>query len=295
MFEILISTKNRRDDLLFTLGRIRSGLGETATVRVYDDGSTDGTSQAVSTAFPEVILLRNDISKGYMFCRNFLLNTSKADFAISLDDDAHFVSDNPLEAIRRHFADHTSCGLIAFRIYWGKKLPDDLSDDSKPLQVKSFVGCGHVWRMSAWRQVPDYPEWYGFYGEENYASMQLFRHNMEVHYLPEVLVQHRVDLVERRAQPDYGRRLRFSLRSDWASYFQFLPWAAVGRMMAYTEWMQLRLKVFKGDTTATKAMLLANLDVARWMPRLVSGKHRFTSKQYQDYRKVPEAKIFWKP
>lgn len=295
MFEILISTKNRRDDLLFTLGRIRRILSDSVTVRVYDDGSTDGTFAAVSDAFPEVALLRNDQSKGYMFCRNYLLNTSTAEFAISLDDDAHFVSENPLDDITSHFDKNPNCALIGFRIFWGKTLPKDVSDEENPRQVKSFVGCGHVWRLSSWRQIPDYPEWFGFYGEENYASMQLFRKGLEVHYLPSVLVQHRVDLVERRLQPDYAKRLRFSLRSDWASYFVFLPWTNVAKMIAYTNWMQLRLKVFKGDTTALNALFLANLDLLRWMPKLLSSASKFTRTQYEAYRKLPEAAIYWKP
>jgi hypothetical protein len=37
--------------------------------------------------------------------------------------------------------------------------------------VKSFVGCGHAWRMKAWHEIPNYPEWFEFYGEENYASL----------------------------------------------------------------------------------------------------------------------------
>ncbi|MBD3583436.1 glycosyltransferase family 2 protein [Flavobacterium selenitireducens] len=295
MFEIHISTRNRRDDLLFTLGSIRESLSDDVVVRVYDDGSTDGTSEAVSAAFPEVILLRNQASKGYMFCRNHMLNTAKAEFAISLDDDAHFVSENPLDGIKSYFGDNPQCALVGFRIFWGKELPENLTDREAARQVKSYVGCGHAWRISAWRQIPDYPEFFGFYGEENYASMQLFRKGFEVHYLPSVLVQHRVDLVERRTQPDYGRRLRFSLRSDWASYFVFLPWTNLAKMIAYTNWMQLKLKVFKGDATALKAVVRANLDILGWLPKLLSNDSKFTRKQYEAYRKLPEAAIYWKP
>jgi hypothetical protein len=44
---------------------------------------------------------------------------------------------------------------------------------SKVLQ--SFVGCGHVWRMDAWRTIENYPEWFYFYGEEDFASYLLFK------------------------------------------------------------------------------------------------------------------------
>jgi hypothetical protein len=28
--------------------------------------------------------------------------------------------------------------------------------------LQSFVGCGHVWRMDAWRTIENYPEWFIF-------------------------------------------------------------------------------------------------------------------------------------
>lgn len=295
MFEIVITTKDRRDDLLSTLRSIRPMLSPRLHVRVYDDGSTDGTSEAVRREFPDIPLLRNEQAKGYMFCRNHLLNTCTAEYAISLDDDAHFVTEDPLEPILAHFNANPACALIGFRIFWGKSLPADVSENAFPMQVKSFVGCGHVWKMSAWREIPDYPEWLGFYGEENYASMQLFRIGWQVHYLPSVLVQHRVDLLQRRSEPDYARRMRFSLRSGWAAYFIFLPWKSVVKMMAYTEWMQLRLKVFKGDRAALKAVAQANFDLLRWLPRLIRSPYRFTAEQYRRYSRLPEAVIYWKP
>ena len=88
-FSILISTKNRIEDLKITLQNIQF-LIENPKVAcvVFDDGSTDGTSQWVNEHFPQIKLLHNPISKGYLYCRNQMLQTSTADVAISLDDDA---------------------------------------------------------------------------------------------------------------------------------------------------------------------------------------------------------------
>jgi glycosyltransferase involved in cell wall biosynthesis len=109
---ILISTKNRSDDLLFTLQKIKYLLNEEVKCVVYDDGSTDGTFEKVTTQFPEIEVKRNEISKGYIFCRNKMLNETKADFAISLDDDAHFLTENPLEKILNYFNENPNV------VYW---------------------------------------------------------------------------------------------------------------------------------------------------------------------------------
>ena len=76
-------------------------LSQNVTCVVYDDGSIDDTSEKVESDFPQIKLLRNQTSKGYIYCRNKMLNETEADFAISLDDDAHFLTENPIEIISK--------------------------------------------------------------------------------------------------------------------------------------------------------------------------------------------------
>jgi glycosyltransferase involved in cell wall biosynthesis len=294
-FSILISTKNRRDDLLFTLRKI-SGLTERNDVQcvVFDDGSDDGTFNAVKSNFPKVMLLRNKVPKGYLFCRNKMLDETTADFAISLDDDAHFLSENPIEIIRNHFAGNPKCGLIAFRIFWGKDEPENTVTSETTERVKSFVGCGHAWRMNAWRDISDYPEWFGFYGEENFASLELFRKNWVIHYLPAVLVQHRVDMKARSQSPDFAFRYRRSLRSDWHLYFLFYPVLKIPKKLGYSIWMQLN-KIAKGNSRMIVPTFRALLDVIIAVPNYIRFRNGFTSETYKKYMNLKEARIFWKP
>lgn len=295
-FSILITTKNRLTDLVFTLGKINNVLKDKSVeCVVFDDGSTDGTHEYVKENFPEVKLFSNSVSKGYLFCRNKMLNETQAEYAISLDDDAHFVTENPLGFIHNHFEKNSNCGLMALRIFWGLKEPNSASSIEKAQQVKSFVGCAHVWRMKAWRDIPHYPEWFVFYGEENFASFQLFKRNWIVNYLPEVLVNHRVDVKSRRNNSDYGIRLRRSLRSGWYLYFLFYPLGSIPSKMAYSLWIQFKLKVFKGDFKALQAIVLALLDLIWNIPRILKNSNRLTEKEYKDYNQLPEAKIYWQP
>ena len=175
-FSILITTKNRLADLAFTLSKIKYLLKEDVVeCVVFDDGSVDGTHDYVKENFPEVQLHSNAVSKGYIFCRNKMLNETQADYAISLDDDAHFVTENPLESIQKYFEENAQCGLLALRIFWGLEEPVSILSDGKPNRVQGFVGCAHAWRMKAWHDIPNYPEWFVFYGEESFASYQLFK------------------------------------------------------------------------------------------------------------------------
>lgn len=296
-FSVLISTKNRIEELVYSLNKIQY-LIESNDVEcvVFDDGSTDRTSEIINKKFPKIRLLRNEISKGYLFCRNKMLNETNAKFAISLDDDAHFLVENPIVIIENYFNQNLSCGVIATRIFWGSDFPKHSSSELEIQKVKSFVGCGHVWRMKAWREIPNYPEWFQFYGEENFASFHLFKQKWEVHFLPELFVQHRVDLIKRtQTNKDFAFRYRRSLRADWFNYFLFLPIRIIPIKMAYSIWMQFKNKIFKGNLKVVKPLILALLDLVFFIPKLYKHRNSLTSNEYNKYCKLNDAKIFWKP
>ena len=295
-FSILITTKNRLEDLVYTLHKIQHLIDKTdVECVIFDDGSSDETTQFIAVNYPKITLHTNKISKGYLYCRNKMLNETRADFAISLDDDAHFVTEQPLELIANYFDKNPKVGLLGFRVFWSKQNPSSIFSSDLSIRMKSFVGCAHVWRMAAWRVIPNYPEWFVFYGEEDFASYQLFKNNWEIHYLPEVLVHHRVDLKARKNNTDYSRRLRRSLCSGWNLYFLFLPLPIIPKKMAYSIWMQLQLKVFKGDWKALKAILLAFIDLLFALPKIINGMNRLTRAEYEAYQKLPETRLYWKP
>lgn len=293
---ILISTKNRCEDLLFTLQQTQRLWNDNVSCVVFDDGSTDGTFEKVKEQFPQLAIHRNEKSKGYIYCRNTMLNETEADYAISLDDDAHFLTQNPISIITDHFQNNPKCGLIAARIFWGKQIPENTNSSEIVTIVKSYVGCGHIWRMKAWRAIPDYPEWFEFYGEENVASLHLFKKNWEIHYVPELLVQHRVDMNERsKSTSNSAFRYRRAIRADWYTYFMFFPWNTIPRKLCYSLWMQFKNKIFKGNPQVAKPLFLAVWDLFVTMPKLLSSRNPLTSGEYANYLKLNEAKIFWKP
>lgn len=295
-FSILITTKNRIEDLKYTLEKIKY-LFERDDLEcvVYDDGSNDETYTFVKSNYPKVVILKNDISKGYIYCRNKMLNETKAQYAISLDDDAHFISENPLEDIENYFLKNEICGLLGFRIFWAKIKPGNLKTSHISIRVKGFVGCGHAWRMDSWHKIPNYPEWFIFYGEEEFAACQLFKKKIEIHYFPQVLVQHRVDVFSRKTKADYKLRLRRSLRSGWYLYIMFYPLKLIPKILFYTLWVQLKNKTFKGDFKATLAIMQAILDVFVNLPKLIIQSNRLSLKEYKEYLHLPNSKIYWKP
>ncbi|REG98274.1 glycosyltransferase family 2 protein [Flavobacterium aquicola] len=295
-FSILITTKNRLSDLRFTLVKIQHLLLQSdVECIIFDDGSSDGTSSFIEEHFPDIILFRNQFSKGLIHCRNQMLNLTTAKYAISLDDDAHFESDNVLENIEKHFVSNPKCGVIACRIFWGLKFPNSTSTNEIIERTKGFVGCGHVWNMEAWQDIPNYPDWFVFYGEEDFAAFQLFKRAWEIQYLPAILVQHRVDIKSRRQQNDYQIRLRRSLRSGWYLYFLFYPINEIPRRFFYTLWMQIKKRVLRGDIKATFAILQALGDIILNFPKLYRQSNRLKVLEFKEISNLAETKIYWHP
>jgi len=295
-FSIFITTKNRKNDLVFSLNKLSEILQKpNVNCFIFDDGSEDETFIEVKEKFSNVEISRNENSKGYIHCRNKMLNEADTDFAISLDDDAHFISHNSIETIENHFSNNPKCGLIAFRIFWSLEEPKNSNTLDKVHQVKSFVGCGHAWRISAWKDIPNYPEWFQFYGEESFASLQLFKKKWEVHYVPEILIQHRVDLKQRAKQKkDFGYRYRRSLRAGWYNIFLFYPTFKIPYYYSYSMIMQLK-KVLKGNFKILKPLFLANIDLIKNFNRIKKNRNPFSEQEFKDYRRLKEPKIYWNP
>lgn len=295
-FSILITTKNRKTDLAFTLSKIQYLLGrDDVACIICDDGSIDGTASFLESNYPKIQLIKNLKSQGLIYSRNRLLSLVKTEFAISIDDDLHFVTNNPLEIISNIFRKNPYVGVLGFRIFWGKSEPISTATIEQSTLMQSYAGGAHAFRMEAWRDIPEYPAWFIFYCEENFASYHLFKKKWKIQYVPEVLVNHRVDLKARKNNADYVIRSRRALRAGWYLYFLFYPIKTIPRKMAYSIWMQFKLKVFKGDLKALNAILLALLDLIWNMPRILKNCNRLTQKEYEAYNKLPETKIYWQP
>ncbi|MEZ4795942.1 MAG: glycosyltransferase family 2 protein [Flavobacteriaceae bacterium] len=295
-FSILITTKNRLNELSFTLQKITYLLErEDVECIICDDGSNDGTYDYIVKQYPDIEIFKNQSSKGLIYSRNRLLKKTKAQYAISLDDDLHFITENPLKHIETFFKQNPTCAVMTFRIYWNLEPPVSTAHHRKIERVNSFAGGAHAWRMEDWKTIPDYPEWFMFYGEEEFASFNLFKAQKHIYYYPDILCHHRVNLNMRKKEKDYIFRQRRSLRSGWYLYLMFYPLKYVPRKFAYSIWMQLKTKVFKGDMRMLMAIFLSFSDIFCNSIRLSKNCNRLSVKEFKEYSKLQNVILYWKP
>jgi GT2 family glycosyltransferase len=295
-FSLLITTRDRREDLLRTLSVMVPLLLPDNEIVVFDDGSTDGTADAVARSHPEVSLIRQSPGIGYIAARNRLLDRARGSYAISLDDDAEVLSSDFLATIAAHFEANPHCGVIACSISWGSQPPSAApSPQELPCRVRSFVGCGHVWRLESWRSTRPYPEWFEVYGEEDYASLQLLRNGWEVHYVPSILVHHRVDM-RRRPTAEQSFRYRRHFRSGVYLMCLFFPLRVLPRHLTYAYAVQFGRRILRERRwSATWDLLWSLRQLVVNLRNIKGARAVLTDEQWTTWKSTPPAVIYWKP
>ena len=110
LLSVVIVNWNTRDLLMRCLGSLetaRQSLPATMTeVIVVDNGSSDGSSQAVAEMFGDVQLMANPHNAGFAAANNQALRRARGEFLLLLNSDAEIVHPNALlvllDALLRH-------------------------------------------------------------------------------------------------------------------------------------------------------------------------------------------------
>ena len=164
---VVITTKNRREDLLKAVASV---LFQTARpeVLVIDDGSIDGTSEAVAREFPSVRLHRSEQSLGYIAQRNRGAEMARNPIVFSIDDDAVFSSPLVVEQTLREF-ENLQIGAVAIPFI-------DVNRSSAVMQkapradsifaAYSFIGTAHALRREVFLRLGGYRDALVHQGEE---------------------------------------------------------------------------------------------------------------------------------
>lgn len=183
-----IVTRNRAQSLRKAIASAIQQKGANMEIVVLDDGSTDETID-LRAQFPELSWIRRDEDAGYISARNELMRRGNFDYFVSLDDDAWFVSDDEISVAINFVKENPAIGAVAFDIL----SPDRPNPKGRgaPQTVATFIGCGHVLRMSAVRDVGPYEETPGGYGgEEKDLCLRLMDAGYQIVRLPGVHVWH---------------------------------------------------------------------------------------------------------
>ena len=114
---IIIVNWNTRDFLCQSIDSLTQTLKKIDTeVFVVDNGSTDGSVEAVREKFPGVRLIENSDNMGFAMANNQALVVSKGRYLLLLNPDTQ-VKDEAIERMLSFMNAHVETGLVSCHAY----------------------------------------------------------------------------------------------------------------------------------------------------------------------------------
>ena len=205
---VVMATRNRREQAVATIRRLRS-MPDDPPVILVDNGSDDGTPDAVETAYPDGTVIRLGSNEGAV-ARTAGVEAAQTELVAFADDDSWWAPGSLMRAAEL-FEAHPRLGLLAARVLVGPEehldpvstemaaSPLGRADDLPGPSVLGFLSCSAVVRRSAYLQVGGFSPVIFFLGEEAVLAQDLAAVGWGLSYVPEVVAHHHPALVERSA------------------------------------------------------------------------------------------------
>ncbi len=225
---VVIATRHRGDGLLRTLARLEA-LSERPPIVVVDNGSNDGTPDAVRARHPgvRVIALPSNIGAG---ARNVGVRELATRYVAFADDDSWW-AEGALRDAGALFRRHPRCALIAARVLLG---PEERSDPiceqmasspiTSPLSlpgpaVLGFLACAAIVRRDAFLEAGGFESRLGIGGEEQLLAIDLARRGWGLAYVDSIVAHHWPSPIR-----DPDRRRRVQTRNGlWTAWLRRAP------------------------------------------------------------------------
>jgi GT2 family glycosyltransferase len=196
---VVVITRDRREELLRTLGRL-ARLPERPEVVVVDNGSADGTAAAVAALFPSVRLVRLDRNEGAA-ARNRGVALLARPYVAFADDDTWF-SPGSLATAADVLDRHPEVAVVTGHIVVepdGREDPICVELRESPLPrpegspgpaLLSFLAGASVLRRSAFLGAGGFDRRFLIGGEEQLLATDLASAGWSMVHVPDVVVHH---------------------------------------------------------------------------------------------------------
>lgn len=287
---ILIITWNRKNDILETIRSIYDLSYQNFEIIVVDNGSTDGTEEAIGQANLQVRLIKLDRNMGTTIGRNAGIIAARGEIIFFLDSDASPAPVTLMNIVHR-FQSDPSLGIINSKIVnaYTKEIDHtagwvyterNKADQDKEFLSFSFSEGGCAIRREVFDRVGLFWEMLFFGGEGLDYSMRVWDAGYKIIYYPKAIVYHRVSPHMRAAG---SQRDCLALKESLYTYLVRYPW-----------WLLIGFASLKIGATLVRAirqryvqrMLTALLDVARQLPHLWSQRRPISNRTARYYLKL---------
>ncbi|MDP9799670.1 GT2 family glycosyltransferase [Catenuloplanes nepalensis] len=216
---VVVASRNRREQLLRYLPR------HEAPVILVDNGSEDGTADAVSEALPHVHVVRSATNLGAAG-RNAGVELAETPYVAFADDDSYWESGS-LGKAAALLDTHPRAALLTGQVLVGadgRGDPISAAMEAAPLgtptdlpgpEVLGFLACAAVVRRDAFLAAGGFNPTLHVYGEEALLAMDLAAAGWGLAYVPALTVRHLPLPAGRDVESRRRRQARNDLLTSW--------------------------------------------------------------------------------
>lgn len=186
---VIIPTYRRVPELLDTLKALAACDIPPAEVIVHVDGGDQFSVGALKALSSKVRILESSKTLGPGGSRNRLLQESSNEIIVSLDDDSFPIDIDFFSAVEEAVKRNPKAGVIAMNIVHDEEALARRRSEAHP--VADFVGCGCVYRKSAFVATRGYVPIQPAYGvEEADLALQIIDAGWEIVHDNDLRVRH---------------------------------------------------------------------------------------------------------
>jgi glycosyltransferase involved in cell wall biosynthesis len=254
---IVITTRNRSEDLRRALSSCVSQDYPELEIRVYDDCSNDGTAEMVMREFSSVKLSSATRRVGRLHLRNVAFLETQAEYIIGMDDDAWFTDVATVTELMRHVVREPRTAVFAIPFLEERPADRETTSCYAPLgsELKSYVAAAYLCRVSALRAVGGYHEFLIYQWEERDLCVRLRSAGWTIRMASTAPMVHAVSRYRERSEMQ-----RYGVRNQVLHDFFYAPWFIVPIVAARHIY---RLLTYRLSTRCTAKTLLYTIEGIR--------------------------------
>ena len=185
LVSIVLTTRNRREEVLRALESCLAQDYRPLDIRVYDDASDDGTCEAIRRCFPEVEVFTGEAHVERLILRNRALRDARGKYIVTLDDDCYFSDTATMSTIVDTLETCPNVAVVALR-YVERARPhtsDQPCLNAKPgTELGSFAGGANAMRRECTLDIGGYREILVHHQEERDLAVRILDRGWSIMY-----------------------------------------------------------------------------------------------------------------